>query len=158
MINLLLTFSETYIISLTGLLAIITLYLNYRQNRYSVIIDYYCQTQDIRIQTNKINSNSKKNIEYAKSIINQSINLYEVISYSIIFSFVNEKDAYNLLCNNIFGFYDKCLKGDIPLNNAKYFNQLYKRWHYYGLKKYYLKFGLKCVFFIILIITLYFVI
>ena len=126
---------QNIILTITGIVAIITIYHSYTQSRYKSIITYYEKTQEIRQKVLDLKAGEQ---EKAQSILRRSLNFYDVLSYLILNNAVNEKDAFNLLKKNIFDFVIKCKKGNVSLKEHNYLIALYSRWNRWGVSKYYL--------------------
>jgi len=139
---------QTITISITGVIAIITLYESYKQNRNNAILKYYDKTQDIRGETDKLESDD---VEKAKSLLRKSLNLYNVLSYSILKNIVDEKDAFKILRKNILNIRKKCIDIKMDLNDYKYLNKLYNRWDDGGLVKYYRSLIVKWIILLLII-------
>lgn len=147
--------AENIILSITGVVAIISLYYNYKQSRNKTILHYYDKTQEIRKETDAIDQDDKNCSEKANSLIKKSTNLYNVLSYSILHNVVNEKDAFNILKKNVENFRNLCLKSkEISVKDYEYLDNLYKRWDLWGVSRYYLNLAIKVILLLIVILII----
>lgn len=124
------------ILFFTLIFTIWALWFNYKQKKTQEIITYYEKTQDIREKVSNLKNRDK---DGAKSLLKQNLNLYDIIAYSILKNVFYEKDAYNILWNNIKYYYEKCYTENMQLDRYQYFVKLYKRWSKWGLDLYYIK-------------------
>jgi len=146
---------ELFIIAVTALLGIITLLKSILQNRHKTILEYYEKTQELREKVDFLSdSKSKKLIEKATSLFNQTINYYNVLSYLILRGVVDEGDAFKVLKKNIFALNERCVKRKIESERTSYLTKLCDRWERWGLSTYYFSFTLKIIVLVIVIMLL----
>ena len=127
---------EGIAIVITGIIAIVKINQSINQNRNRDIVLFYEKSQEIRTDLNNIKPNEK---ERAQSLIIKLLNLYDVLSYSVLNSLIDEKDAFHLLKKNIFDVKEKFVKKTEDYADHKNIIQLYRRWDKWGLSQYYFK-------------------
>lgn len=144
---------SSIVLSITGIVAIITLFQNYKQSRGKAIYDYFSETQKRRDEV--ANLDDKDRVK-AQSLLKKTLNWYNVISYNILNNIVDERDAFNVLKRNIFDFRNKCLDAGLDLKQYEYFTKVYDRWDTWGLSHHYLVQAVKYLFLaLILVIVIY---
>ena len=145
------------VLTITGIIAIITLFLNYNQIKSKNIIFYYEKTQEIRKESDLIDENDKDSIKKAKSLIKRILNFYDTISYCILKGVINEKDAFNVLKRNVFDAKNKFLKEPFGTKDVYVsLNKLYERWNKWGISLYYVRMFFYIILLLIVLISVIF--
>ncbi len=109
-------------------LTIVTLLIKIKQDRFSKLIIFSDKINELRTQTSKIHPYEDYASYKAQSLLKQQMNLYELISYSIFKNLIKEKDALNLLEDDMNYFYEKNKNMIESDSSIIYFSRLIRKW------------------------------